>query len=97
MHGLELHEDGFCAGDAPGTSEAVCEGDLRRFWLGVAGGVFSDDFVGVGGGRWGGEGLDGFNAGDAGGDEVVEVGGAEDGAHFVRRAVGVRQSIWLGV
>jgi len=82
LHGLELHEDGFCAGDAAGTSEAVGEGDLRGFWLEVARGVFGDDFIGVGGGGRGGEGFDGFDAGDTGGDEVVEVGGAEDSAHF---------------
>lgn len=82
MHGLELHEDGFCAGDAAGASEAVGERDLRGFWLGVAGGVFGDDFIGVGRGRRGGKGLDGFDASDTGGDEVVEVGGTEDGAHL---------------
>ena len=82
MHGLELHEDGFCAGDAAGASEAVGEGDLCGFWLGVAGGVFGYDFIGVGGGWRGGERLDGFDAGDTGGDEVVEIGGTEDGAHF---------------
>ena len=82
---LQTHEHCLGGRNAAGASEAIRERYLRGRSVVVCGldSVFGGDFVGVQevDGTLLREGLDGFDASDAGGDEVVEVVGGEDCAH----------------
>lgn len=81
---LQADKHGLGGCDAAGAGEAVGEGDLGGI-VGVAGGgllAVEDNFgLVVLRGRGQGEGLDRLDAGDSGGDEVVQVVGGENGTH----------------
>lgn len=82
---LKTHEHSLGGCYAARTCKAICEGDLGggvRIGRGL---LAVEDDLSLEGlrlrGRGGGEGLDGFDARDTGGDEVVEVVGGENGTH----------------
>jgi len=70
------------------TSQTVGQRDLRRRRVVASDFLFSGDFVFVGGllGLLFRQGFDGFDASDAGRNEVVQVVGGEDRGHDLRRA-----------